>query len=89
MTQTNISETSNTQQQRFNSFTNTTLSKQQKNKRKRKRNSRGSKNGAQREQMQQPCDVGLENNNEIEGGINKGDTEMNEVEMLHRQKQGG
>jgi hypothetical protein len=39
--------------------------------------------------MQPPSDVGRGNKNEIEGGTNTGDTEMNEVETSNKHKQGG
>jgi hypothetical protein len=86
MTQTNLPQTSSTQQQRCNTPTDTTLAEQQKKKRKRKRKSRGSKKGAQKEQTQPPNDVGRENDDGIDGGTNTGDTEMNEVETSHQQK---
>ena len=39
--------------------------------------------------MQPPSDVGRGNSNEIEGATNTGDTEMNDEETSHQQKQGG
>jgi hypothetical protein len=89
MTLTNASQTSNPQQQRCNIATESTQSEQQKKKRRRKRKSKGTKKGALQQQMQPPSDVGRGNNNEIEGGTNTGDTEMNDVETSHQQKQGG
>jgi hypothetical protein len=85
MTQTNLTQTASTQQQRCNTPTETTLAEQRKNKRKRKRKSRGSKKGAQKEQTQPPNDVGRGKDDGIDGG-NTGDTEMNEVETSHQQK---
>jgi hypothetical protein len=87
MTQTNLAQTSNPQQQRSNMTTGSTQSEQQKKKR-RKRKSKGTKKGAHQQQMQPPSDVGRGNNNEIEGGTNTWDTEMNEVETSRQQKQG-
>jgi hypothetical protein len=86
MTQTNLTQTTSTQQQRRDTPTDTTLAEQRKNKRKRKRKSRGSKKGAQKEQTQPPNDVGRGNDDGIDGGNNTGDTEMNEVETSHQQK---
>jgi len=88
MTQTNLPQASNTQQQRSNITTGSTQSEQQKKKKKRKRKSKGTKKGAHQEQMQPPSEVGR-GNNEIEGATNTGDTEMNDVETSHQQKQGG
>ena len=89
MTQTNLPQASNTQQQRSNIATGSTQIEQQKKRKKRKRKSKGSKKGAHQEQTQPPSDVGRGNNNEVEGGKNAGDTEMDEAETSHQQKQGG
>jgi hypothetical protein len=86
MTQTNLTQTASTQQQRCNTLTDTTLAEQRKNKRKRRRKSRGSKKGAQKEQTRPPNDVGRGNDDGTDGGNNTGDTEMNEVETSHQQK---
>jgi hypothetical protein len=85
MPQTNLPQTSNAEQQRSNISTESAQSEQQKKKKRRKRKSKSSKKGAHQQQMQPPSDVGRGNNNEIEGGTNTGDTEMNEVETSSQQ----
>jgi hypothetical protein len=61
---------------------------EQQKKKRRKRKSKGTKKGAHQQQTQPPSDVGRGNNNEIRGGTNTGDTEMNDVETSRQQKQG-